>query len=121
MPLTCDNCGKKIAKYCVVKYTIEYLEKYLEDYFGKGISEMIHTNIRKKEDYMLRAICFTILADFSNLTVYNLVDRYKMSFTAGKAALDYLKKSGHDYQFIKKDLSNDLPEIITEHLNGHEK
>jgi hypothetical protein len=121
MPLVCDHFGKKIAKYCVVKYTIEYLEKYLEEYLGKGIYEMINTHIRKNEDFMVRAICFTILVDFSGETVYNLVSRYKMSFTAGKAALDCLKKSNHDYQFIRKELAEELPETIIEHQNGHEK
>ena len=114
MPLICDCCGVKIYKYCIVKYEIDYLEEYLSDYFNRPIDELRVRNLRNKDWVRFRSICFKILDDFAPTRLYKFVSRYGISLTAANSSIASLDEKDVDYIFIKKDLSNNLPETIKE-------
>lgn len=112
MPLICDCCGKKIEKYCVVKYEIEYLEKYLSEYYNMPIVDIMSKNAFKQKDMQRRSVCFRIFSDFSKLSQHEINQRYSLWDSKATRSKQNLDISNPDYKFINKDLLNQLPETI---------
>lgn len=112
MAICCDNCGKKIEKYCVVRYEIEYIEEYLADYFQIDIGQLRKRNVMNRKWAAIRSICFNIMERFTDFNVYKVGARYGVMPDAVRSSMRVIPDDDHDYRFIIKDLSNSLPEVI---------
>ena len=113
MCIVCSNCGKKINDFVVVKYSIEYLEEYLADYFDFDISELRNSIIREPKLQTIKSICFNVIYKYSALSMERMGNRYGTHVHKISAGLKSVnKRSNHDYKFINKDLAGKLPEQI---------
>jgi|SRR5882672_9738901 len=111
MPVICEHCGKKMDKFCVIKYDKEYLLEYLTDYFDRDVWDAGNKNIIKMKEKDFRAIVFYVMHEFGSVSPTILSEMFGVSNKVIYSDLKRIEeKNTDDFKFICKELSGTLPE-----------
>lgn len=74
----CSCCGNVMKEYAAVAYSVDYLEGYLQGYFGKPFFDLINNNIKTHKQRVIKHICIAIIYKYSNLKEKDVQRRYSM-------------------------------------------